>query len=113
MPETGFKNASTRKAYLITRPTSGIGRATALATCQTRHVMLVGRESQRLDDVKKIIDQKGQSAASVLCDLSDISSVRRAASEIIALNLPKSYRLSRVACVWRARLLRTSSRALF
>jgi NAD(P)-dependent dehydrogenase (short-subunit alcohol dehydrogenase family) len=30
MPETGLKNASTRKAYIITGPTSGIGRATAL-----------------------------------------------------------------------------------
>ena len=88
MPETGLKNASPRKAYIITGPTSGIGRATALELAKHGTVVLVGRDRQRLDDVKKIIEQKGQSAASVLCDLSDICRVRRAASEIIALNLP-------------------------
>jgi len=51
-------------------------------------VVLVGRDRQRLDEAKKTIEQKGQSAVSVVCDLSDIFSVRRAAAEIIALNLP-------------------------
>jgi NAD(P)-dependent dehydrogenase (short-subunit alcohol dehydrogenase family) len=38
--------------------------------------------------VQKIIEQKGQQAVSVVCDLSDPASVRRAAAEIIALHLP-------------------------
>jgi NAD(P)-dependent dehydrogenase (short-subunit alcohol dehydrogenase family) len=38
--------------------------------------------------MQKIIKQKGQHAVSVVCDLSDIASVRRAAAEIIALNFP-------------------------
>jgi NAD(P)-dependent dehydrogenase (short-subunit alcohol dehydrogenase family) len=88
MPNTGLKNAATRKVYIITGATSGIGRATALELAIHGTVVLVGRDRQRLDDVKKIIEQKGQSAVPVVCDLSDISSVRRAAAEIIALNLP-------------------------
>ena len=88
MPETTLENAPTRKAYVITGPTSGIGRATALELAKYCTVVLVGRDRDRLDGVKKIIERGGESAASVLCDLSDIRSVRRAALEIIALNLP-------------------------
>jgi NAD(P)-dependent dehydrogenase (short-subunit alcohol dehydrogenase family) len=77
-----------RKAYIITGPTSGIGRTTAMELAKYGAVVLVGRDSQRLDEAKKTIEQKGQSAVSVVCDLSDILSVRSAAAEIIALNLP-------------------------
>jgi NAD(P)-dependent dehydrogenase (short-subunit alcohol dehydrogenase family) len=75
------------KAYIITGPTSGIGRATAFELAKHGTVVLVGRDRQRLNEVKKAIEQKGQNAVTVVCDLSDISSVRRAAGEIIALNL--------------------------
>src|SRR5258706_7914 len=88
MSKAPLKNPAGRKAYIITGPTSGIGRATALELAKHGTVVLVGRDRRRLDDVERIIAQNGQSAMSVLCDLSDISSVRRAASEIIALNLP-------------------------
>ena len=49
---------------------------------------MVGRDRRKLDEVQKTIEQKGQHAVSVVCDLSDIASVRRAAAEIIALDLP-------------------------
>ena len=89
MSKTNSRDTSVeRKAYIITGPTSGIGRATAMELARYSAVVLVGRDSRRLDEVKKIIEQKGQSAMSVVCDLSDIFSVRRAAAEIIALNLP-------------------------
>ena len=89
MPKTDLMNTPlNRKAYVITGPTSGIGRATALELAKYGTVVLVGRDRQRLDEVKKTIGQKAQSAVSVVCDLSDISSVRSAAAEIIALNLP-------------------------
>lgn len=77
-----------RKAYIITGPTSGIGRATAIELAKYGAVVLVGRDRPRLDEAKQTIEQKGQSAVSVVCDLSDILSVRRAAAEIVALNLP-------------------------
>jgi NAD(P)-dependent dehydrogenase (short-subunit alcohol dehydrogenase family) len=38
--------------------------------------------------MQKIIEQRAQQAVSVVCDLSDPASVRRAAAEIVALRLP-------------------------
>ena len=88
MPETGLNNASIRKAYIITGPTSGIGRCTALELAKHGDIVLVGRDRRKLDEAQKAIGQKGQHAVSVVCDLSDPVSVARAAAEIIALNLP-------------------------
>jgi NAD(P)-dependent dehydrogenase (short-subunit alcohol dehydrogenase family) len=76
------------KAYIITGPTSGIGRLTAFELAKFGTVVLVGRNRKKLDESKRVIEQSGQHAVSVLCDLSDIASVRRAAGEIIALKLP-------------------------
>src|ERR1700683_1806455 len=80
--------ATDRKAYIITGPTSGIGRCTAFELAKQGTVVLVGRDRGKLAEVQKIIEQKGQHAVSVVCDLSDLASVWRAASEIIALHLP-------------------------
>jgi len=77
-----------RKAYIITGPTSGIGRCTALELAKHGTVVLVGRDRGKLDELQQTIEQKGQHAVSVVCDLSDLVSVRRAAAEIIALHLP-------------------------
>src|SRR5580693_9688163 len=88
MSQTAVKTPSDRKAYIITGPTSGIGRVTALELAKHGTVVLVGRDRAKLDEVQKTIEQKGQHAVSVVCDLSDPASVRRAAKEIIALHLP-------------------------
>ena len=88
MPKTGLKNESDRKAYIITGPTSGIGRRMALELARHGTVVLVGRDRGKLDEMRKIIGQTGQDAVSVMCDLSDIASVRRAAADIIALDFP-------------------------
>jgi NAD(P)-dependent dehydrogenase (short-subunit alcohol dehydrogenase family) len=77
-----------QRAYIITGPTSGIGRATAIELAKHGTVVLVGRDRGKLDVVQKTIERKGQHAVSVVCDLSDLASVRRAAVEIIALDLP-------------------------
>jgi NAD(P)-dependent dehydrogenase (short-subunit alcohol dehydrogenase family) len=79
---------SGRKAYIITGPTSGIGRATALELAKLGTVVLVGRDRKKLDEVQKVIAKKGQHAVPVVCDLSDIASVRNAAKEITELDLP-------------------------
>jgi NAD(P)-dependent dehydrogenase (short-subunit alcohol dehydrogenase family) len=83
-------NASSeeRKAYLITGPTSGIGLSTALELAKHGTVVLVGRDQGKLDEVRKTIQRAGQQAVPVVCDLSDGASVRRAAAEIAALQLP-------------------------
>ncbi|MGH7192661.1 MAG: SDR family NAD(P)-dependent oxidoreductase, partial [Candidatus Saccharimonadales bacterium] len=89
MSKTGLINNPTdRKAYIITGPTSGIGRCTALELAKHGTVVLVGRDRQKLDEMQKIIERKGQHAVSVVCDLSDPASVRRAAAEIVALHIP-------------------------
>ena len=83
-----MKTPVSRKAYIITGPTSGIGRLTALELAKHGTVVLVGRDPRKLDEVRNTIERDGQRAVSVTCDLSDISSVQRAAAEIAALNLP-------------------------
>jgi NAD(P)-dependent dehydrogenase (short-subunit alcohol dehydrogenase family) len=77
-----------QRAYIITGPTSGIGRAMALELAKHGTLILVGRDRRKLDEMQRIIEQKGQQAVSVVCDLADLASVRRAAAEIIALDLP-------------------------
>ena len=87
MSKTNLENSSNRKAYIITGPTSGIGRYTALELAKHGAVVLVGRDRQKLGEMQKIIQGKGQQAVSVVCDLSDPASVGKAAAEIIALPL--------------------------
>lgn len=79
-----------RGAFIVTGPTSGFGRHAAFELAKHGTVVLVGRSRGRLDEVKKAIEAKGQHAVAVVCDLSDLHSVRHAASEIIALGLPIS-----------------------
>jgi NAD(P)-dependent dehydrogenase (short-subunit alcohol dehydrogenase family) len=78
----------TRRAYIITGPTSGIGLATAFEVAKHGTVVLVGRDSGKLRKVQEVIQQKGGRAVSVVCDLSDVASARRATAEIVALHLP-------------------------
>jgi NAD(P)-dependent dehydrogenase (short-subunit alcohol dehydrogenase family) len=85
MAKTGSEE---RMAYIITGPTSGIGHSTALELAKHGTVVLVGRDKGKLDEVRQTIERAGQHAVPVVCDLSDLASVRRAAAEIIALHLP-------------------------
>jgi NAD(P)-dependent dehydrogenase (short-subunit alcohol dehydrogenase family) len=77
-----------RKVYVITGPTSGIGRATALELARHGTVVLVGRDRNKLHELQTIMGRRGQQALAVVCDLSDPGSVRRAVEEIVALGLP-------------------------
>lgn len=76
------------KAYIVTGPTSGIGYRTALELAEHGTVVLVGRDRGKLDAVQHTIEGSGGRAVSVVCDLSDLASVRRATAEISALSLP-------------------------
>lgn len=81
--------ASPAKAWIITGPTSGIGRRTALELTQHGTVVLVGRDPGKLADVETQIQaQYGGRAVSVVADFSDITSAQRAAAAIVALGLP-------------------------
>jgi NAD(P)-dependent dehydrogenase (short-subunit alcohol dehydrogenase family) len=88
MAETSLREPSDGKAYIITGPTSGIGLHTALELAAHGTVVLVGRDRAKLDEVRKTIQRKGQHAVAIVCDLSDLASVRRAAGEVVALDLP-------------------------
>ena len=81
-------NSGGPKAYIITGPTSGIGRATALELARHGMIVLVGRDAGKLAEVQRTIERDGGQAVSVVCDLSDIASVRHAAAAITALDLP-------------------------
>ncbi len=83
-----MKNSAGRKAYIITGPTSGAGRETALKMARHGTLVLVGRNSGKLNDVKTEIERLGGQAVPVVCDMSDLASVRRAAAEVIARDLP-------------------------
>ena len=48
----------------------------------------MGRSPQKLADVQKQIEERGGEARSVVCDLSDMDSVGRAAQQILDLELP-------------------------
>lgn len=74
----------TRPAYIITGPTSGFGRRTALELARHGTVVLVGRDRGRLEEVRGLVP----GSVAVVCDLSDLGGVRRAAAEIVALGLP-------------------------
>jgi NAD(P)-dependent dehydrogenase (short-subunit alcohol dehydrogenase family) len=76
------------KAYIITGPTSGIGRRTAFELARHGTLVLVGRDSRKLDELRQQLEHKGLRAVAVVCDVSDIKGVRRAAAEIISLKLP-------------------------
>lgn len=79
---------TTQQAWVITGPTAGIGRRTALELARHGTVVLVGRNHGKLEDVEAAIRAKGGSAVAVVCDLSDVAGARRAATEITALDLP-------------------------
>ena len=88
MQNTNY-NSPSAKAWIITGPTSGIGRRTALELAKHGTVVLVGRDLGRLGELEAEIQERtGGHAVSVVCDFSDIISVQRAAAQIIALDLP-------------------------
>lgn len=89
MPNPASLNSPTdRIGYVITGPTSGIGRAAALEVAKHGQVVLLGRDREKLNQLQREIESKGHHAVTVVCDLSDMESVRRAAAEVLALRLP-------------------------
>lgn len=75
-------------AWVVTGPTSGFGRATALELARHGHVVLVGRSPQKLAAVGAEIEQREGGATVVVADFADVPSAQRAAAQIVALGLP-------------------------
>lgn len=76
------------KVVVVTGATSGLGLATArqLRTLDA-DVVLVGRQPSKLDDVVwRLLEEPATGTLrSIVCDLSDFESVRRASAELAAL----------------------------
>jgi NAD(P)-dependent dehydrogenase (short-subunit alcohol dehydrogenase family) len=87
-PQAFGHNDASQKAYIVTGPTSGIGRATAFEVVKHGTAILVGRDRHKLSELKKALEKKGGRAISVVCDMSDVASSRRAAAEILGLGHP-------------------------
>lgn len=71
MPTT-TQTPSAAKAWIITRPTSGIGYRTALELAKHGTVVLVGRNPEKLSDVEKEIEARAgtPSGSSLICPTS-------------------------------------------
>jgi NAD(P)-dependent dehydrogenase (short-subunit alcohol dehydrogenase family) len=76
------------KAYIITGPTSGIGRATAFEVAKHGIIILAGRDREKLGELQKALERNGGRAVPILCDLSDLASVRQTAATIVGLGYP-------------------------
>jgi NAD(P)-dependent dehydrogenase (short-subunit alcohol dehydrogenase family) len=74
-------------AYIITGPTSGMGYFASLYLAKKGLVVLVGRNKEKLENVKEKIEKSGGEAIIVICDFSDLESVKKASNEIVSLNL--------------------------
>ena len=81
------RGTSETKAYIITGPTSGVGRETALVMAREGMLVLVGRNLNKLRDTQKAVEKEGGQAVPIVCDISDLRSVHRAAAEILSLDL--------------------------
>jgi len=78
------------KNVLITGPTSGIGRGTAVELAKAgAKLILVARNPSKCEQVaKEIVDAGGEAPVSIIADLSLLSEVERAANEFLATGLP-------------------------
>ena len=83
-PDLSGKNA------VVTGPTSGIGRGTALELAKAgAKLILVARNEEKCAKVaKEIVDAGGRTPVTVIADLSLLSETKRAADEILATRLP-------------------------
>jgi len=83
-PNLAGKNA------LVTGPTSGIGRGTALALAEAgARLILVARNPGKCAEVaKEIVEAGGETPVTIIADLSLLDEAKRAADEILATGLP-------------------------
>jgi retinol dehydrogenase-12 len=74
------------KNFIITGANTGIGKITATELVKRgAHVILANRSR---DKTQPVLDELGANAEFVALDLSDLASVRTAADEILAKNIP-------------------------
>lgn len=99
----------TGKNVVVTGPTSGIGKGTALAlAADGARLILVARNPDKCAAVAQTIrDEGGPDPISIIADLSLLSEAKRAASEILALDLPIHILVNNAGLVNKSRRLTT------
>ena len=97
----------TGKNVVVTGPTSGIGKGTALSLASDgARVILVARNPDKCASVaQQIRDAGGAEPISVIADLSLLSEAKRAADEILALDLPVHILVNNAGLVNKSRRL--------
>ncbi|UJR85888.1 SDR family NAD(P)-dependent oxidoreductase [Sandaracinus amylolyticus] len=82
-----MKVSSESRLFVVTGPTSGIGRSIVLELARPGNVLvLVGRDREKMRDVSGLVEARGGGAEVVECDLGDLASVARAAGAIATLS---------------------------
>ena len=78
------------KRALVTGPTSGIGRGTAIALAKKgAEVILVARNPTKCAAVaQEIVDAGGPEPRTVIADLSELAQAKRAARDVLAMDVP-------------------------
>lgn len=95
------------KNVVVTGPTSGIGKGTALAlAADGARTILVARNPAKCEAVaQKIRGAGGPAPISIIADLSLLSDAKRAADEILALDLPIDILVNNAGLVNKTRRL--------
>lgn len=71
------------KTVVVTGASSGIGKETALAFAQrAAKVILVARDKKRLEEARKLVEEKGGQGLLIECDVSDYAQVKKACTAI-------------------------------
>ncbi len=97
----------TGKNAIVTGPTSGIGKGTALALAAAgARLILVARNRTKCEAVaQEIRGAGGPEPIAIIADLSLLSEAKRAADEILALDLPIDILINNAGLVNRKRIL--------
>jgi NAD(P)-dependent dehydrogenase (short-subunit alcohol dehydrogenase family) len=91
-----------RRPIVVTGASNGIGRATAIALAAPgAHLVLVGRSPQRHQPVLAAIREAGGEAELIEAELSDLSSVAKAARSILQRPAPPAVMINNAATARR------------
>ena len=75
------------RCIVFTGATSGLGRAAVLELAvRGDHIIVIARNTDKAERLKREIEQCGGEATLVIADLSRMSDVSRAAQEVIEMN---------------------------